>query len=393
MKNPFIFLFGYTLFSAPAESAAEIAEFFREKGIVYGDFSFEGECVSFRVSAFSSKRVFSGLTERGIEVTVTARRGVPALAWRYRRRWGAAVGAALFAAILALSPLVLWDIRIIGGGELDRDDLKAVLRECGLYEGAMLSKIDTPDVETRAMIACEDIGWISVNLLGSVAEVEIIEFIPPSAEDTCFSADVAASHDGVILWIEDARGYQLKEIGEEVKAGDIVLSGTYPADKEAGISERYTVAKGRVYARTQREFSVLVPLEYEKKSYTGRQKVEKSLVFFKNEIKFFGNSRNLYPKYDTIETVEYATLPHGVLLPFGIRTVRYAEYEIVDAKRSEASAAELARYLLRGLEKKEIAEGSLLKKSESASIGEEGYLLVFRGEYIENISVTIPREE
>ena len=101
----------------------------------------------------------------------------------------------------------------------------------------------------------------------------------------------------------------------------------------------------------------------------------------------------MYTKYDTIRTVEYATLPGGILLPFGIITERQAEYELCPAERSEESGAALARYILRGLEKQEIAEGSLLKKSESVSISEEAYLLSFKGEYIENISVVIPRDE
>lgn len=393
MKNPLVFLFGYTIFSASADRAAELADFFRRTKIPYGDFFFEGECVSFRVSAFSSGVVKKGLAAQGIDAKITARRGLPALAFRYRNRWGALVGAAIFVFILAFSPLVLWDIRIIGGGGLDREAVKETLRECGLREGELLWNIDTPDIETKAIIAREDIGWISINLLGSVAEVELVEYTPPPVSDLYFSADITARCDGVILWIEDARGYQAKSIGDEVRKGDVIISGVYPADEEAGLPERYAVARGRVYARTEREFSVSVPLNYEKKSYTGREKAEKSLIFFKNEIKFFGKSGNLYPKYDTIETVEYATLPGGILLPFGIRTVRYAEYELTPAERSEESAAALARYILRGLERKEISEGSLLKKRESVSVSDGNYLLKFKGEYIENISVTVPREE
>ena len=400
MKNPFIFLFGYTLISAPRESAAAVAEFFRKTGIVYGDFSFSEERISFRVSAFSARRAIKGLSESGLDVRVEARRGLPAVAWRYRRRWGAFVGVALFVFILSYAPLLLWDIRIIGGEGLDPDGIKATLRECGLREGELLKSIDTPQIETRAIIAREDIGWISINLLGSVAEVEIIEYSPPDISELSFCADIAAGHDGKILWIEDARGYQLKEIGEEVRAGEVILSGTYPADEEAGLPERYAVAKGKVFARTERSFQVSVPLKYEKKVYTGREKIEKNLIFFNKELKiyknlanFFGNGGKMYTKYDTIRTVEYATLPGGILLPFGIITERQAEYELCPAERSEESGAALARYILRGLEKQEISEGSLLKKSESVSISEEAYLLSFKGEYIENISVVIPRDE
>ena len=323
----------------------------------------------------------------GIALSVTARKGLPNIMLGYRRRYGAAVGAVILLLILALSPLVLWDIRIIGGGDLDTDSLKETLRECGLYEGAPLWRLDTPDIETRVLVAREDIGWISINILGSVAEVEIVEYIPPAETEYSLSADITAGCDGVILWIEEARGYQVRSIGEAVKKGELIISGVYPADTESGLPERYTVAKGRVYARTAREYEVRVPLTYEKKAYTGREKSEKSIIFFNKEInffkfclKFFRKSGNLYSKYDTIETVEYATLPGGVLLPFGIRTVRYAEYETVSAERSEDSAAELARYILRGLEKRDIAEGSLLKKKRASDpVGRSIYSEFQRG--------------
>ena len=45
-------------------------------------------------------------------------------------------------------------------------------------------------------------------------------------------------------------------------------------------------------------------MKYDKKVYTGRKKIKKSLIFFEKEVKFFGNSRNLYASCDKIDVVE-----------------------------------------------------------------------------------------
>ena len=66
---------------------------------------------------------------------------------------------------------------------------------------------------------------------------------------------------------------------------------------------------------------------------------------------------------------------------------------MLSENRTEQSAAELTRYLLRCLEEEKIAEGSLLKKWESGSVTDGVYRLVCRGEYIENISVTLPTDQ
>ena len=108
--------------------------------------------------------------------------------------------------------------------------------------------------------------------------------------------------------------------------------------------------------------------------------------FFKKEVKFFENCGNLYGECDTIDTVEYFELPMGILLPFGVRTVRRLEYETVSAKRSRESAVELAFYILRCKMDGEVPEGNLMKKALSGSFTEKGYELTCRAEYIENIA-------
>ncbi len=384
MLHPLIFLFGYVRFRASAEDAHRVAELCRQTGRVYRGLCFDGEAITFECSALSERGFARALADAEIEAEVQCRRGMPALVYRYRRRWGIFVGAFVFLFVILFSGQLIWDVRVVGNVNLSEEEVEEVLEECGLSVGMPWRDIETPVIETRALIASEDIAWISINLLGSIAEVRIIEDKPIPDEDKYFVADIVAERGGVIEWLEDTRGFEVAEIGQRVEAGDVIISGTYPAEEDMGA--RYTVAHGRVYARTERDFSVSIPLRYEHKEYTGREKVEKYFIFFKKEVKFFTNSGNLYEECDTIDTVEYIELPHGISLPFGVRTVRYAEYGRALSSRSEEGAVELALYTLRCQMEGEVPEGMLLSKTLSATLTDTEYTLHCHAEYIEDIA-------
>jgi hypothetical protein len=95
----------------------------------------------------------------------------------------------------------------------------------------------------------------------------------------------------------------------------------------------------------------------------------------------------LYANCDTINIEEYFEMPKGVLLPFGIRTVRYLEYSTVKVKRSPQSAEELARYRLRCLMADGVKDGMLLQKNVRTALGDSAFELVCQARYIENIAV------
>lgn len=390
MPHPFIFLFGYVTFSLPKEEAAEAVELMSAMGRAYRNFTFSEDEACFDTSFFFHKRLLSVFQAHGLHAKVGSRHGLPHLAWKYRKRYGIFVGALISFVMIILSGMIVWNVRVVGNTSLDENQIKEALRKSGLRTGMWIWEIDTPVLENKILIENDEIAWISINIKGSVAEVEIREAVPEPPDGEFFSADLVAVRDGVVEWFENTRGNCLVEVGDTVSASDVLVSGYYPADESSG--ERYTVAKGKVYARTERVFEVSVPLTYERKRYTGEQKNKKYLVLFKKEVKFFGNSRNLWANCDTINTVEYFETPFGDTLPFGIRTVRYAEYVTETVKRSEESAIELALYMLRCRMADGDIDGTLVKKEIIGEFKDGEYRLVCKAEYIENIAKTVERE-
>ncbi|MBO7250877.1 MAG: sporulation protein YqfD [Clostridia bacterium] len=351
-----LFFAGYEELSVSSGDAARLTDLCMRQAIVCRDARFLEDRYIFRASLFSARRLKRECAARGIEISVLHRAGLPALLYRYRHRYGIALGALLCAAIIALSGGVIWDIRVDGNRRLSEAEVIDELRECGLKVGAKKRDINAARIENSLLIVNDDIAWISINLRGTVAQVEIIEREIAEDEEEPDAANLVATQEGEIYLFEEVRGNILLKIGDRVDKGELIVSGIY---ESAGGSLRYTCAKGRVLAKVEDEFSVDIPLEYEKKVYTGRVYTEKRLVFFEKEIKIYSNCRNLSASCDKIEIVEYLDVLGGGELPVGVRTVEYHEYVMLRTERTEDEAKALA---LEG------AEGSLSEMAAESDI-------------------------
>lgn len=342
MKRAALFAVGYEELAVSREDAAAVAEICRREGYICRRARFEGDKYIFRCTLITARSLIRRCGAAGIDTEVLRRAGLPRLVYRYRHRYGIALGVLLFFAILFFSGRVIWDVRVEGNRRLSEEEVIASLRDCGLSVGDFKRQVDTSLIENLLMIESEDVSWISINLIGTVAEVEIREREFAEESEPWAASNVVAAEEGDILLFEDVRGNILLKIGDRVEAGDLIISGIY--EGVGGI--RYTCAKGKVLALTEEEIEIKVPFEYDKKGYTGEVYTEKYLVFFEKEIKIYSNCRNLDTTCDKIDTVEYADVCGGGELPVGVRTVRYYEYTYERQTRDQSEAERLAEYKL-----------------------------------------------
>ena len=383
MRGILLFIFGYVSLSAERARAHEIMNLCMERGYVYRDLRFEGDRIYFNCSLGTAKKLSDVCGARGIEIVRLRERGVPSLLGRYRRRYGFFAGLALFAAIFFLSGTVIWGIKIDGNARLSEREVLTELRRCGLSVGSRKSGLDVSAIENRVLIESDEISWISVNIIGTVAEVEIREIEVEEEREQYLASNIVAARDGQIELFEDVRGNIVLNIGDYVRKGELIVSGLYDSQTQ-GI--RYTDAKGRVLARTERDISVSIPLKYEKKRYTGKVFTEKYLIFFEKEIKFYTNAGNLYASCDTIDTVEYINFFSAGELPVGVRTVKHMEYVYEDAERTPEEAERLADYKLSCDLAALADDGELLRKSKVYRVTDTAYIIDCHIQRIENIA-------
>ena len=108
-----------------------------------------------------------------VDAHLVRRSGLPALLVRHRRRVGVLVGALVAAVVCYLASAVVWDVRIESEGGVDAVSLEETLRECGLSVGTFLPSLDTDEVESRLLTTSRDVAWVSVNIKGTVAYVQV----------------------------------------------------------------------------------------------------------------------------------------------------------------------------------------------------------------------------
>ena len=383
----FGFFCGKTVFAASGKEAARIFNLCMEEKISYVKTVWDGASflVSFEGRAASR---FSRLCEReGITVEVRRRQGLPELLRHYRNRPGLLIGFFLLALLLLLSRGIIWNIRIEGADRLSEARILELLSENGVEVGSSLRKLNPDRVEGNILLVEKDISWISLYAVGTTLNVEIRETERGDVGEDG-AANLVALCDGVIERIEVCDGNVMVKKGDVVRRGELLVSGVY--DTPAGGLLRTACAAGEVYARTSYEFSVEIPLLYEKKVYTGREWCEKRINFFAKDIKVFANTGNAPPTCDIIYYEDKLSFFGGEELPLGLETVLYREYT---AETVNLSAQSAAAYAFDELER-ELAELSaraeLLEKKISFELTEEAYLLKCYITCVENIAVAQP---
>ena len=325
------------------------------------------------VSSYQFKRIMTACRVWQIRVKCEGRHGLPQRIASLRGRWGLLAGACIGIVLFYLSQSVIWRVDVIGNERLSESEIIQILEENGMSVGDRKKSLNTDYIEQRVMINNDDIAWISINISGTVASVEIREAIDTEIKDKDLKpANLVSRYDAQIVSLEVYTGFNCVKEGDFVRAGDLLASGI--SKNEKGYIH-YTRASGSVFARVTHTFEIEIPLNQTKKVLTGEKISKKTLNFFGNSIKLFINYRNLPTSYDIINYI-YTFNPFSLgELPISLSVDEYYEYEMVDVTISENEAMEQAYEVLRQKIDTELPEAQILKKSMQGEIVGDKYVL------------------
>lgn len=384
--SPIGFLLGRVEFRASLEDGAKLLNLFREYGIDYRDFGEDGEGgVRFTVGTVGAFMTSAVCRKRGMKIEKTGSVGMPSLFYRYRRRCGLAVGAVIAFALILLSDDYLWDIRVEGNESVTYSYVVDALAESGFRVGARLDALDIDRTETLVLIGSDEISWMSINMNGTVAEVQIREAVTPPEKAELRPANIIAARDGQIEYFELVSGEPVVKEGSAVRKGELLVSGV--RDEKSG---GFTVgrAEGKVFAVTERTFSVSVPLEYERKTVAESRTVGKYVIFFAKELKIFKRDIPNGENCDTIDTASVFRFFGGARLPIGIRTEKEVYYVTSAERYSNEEAMDIAYYRLSRELERELSDACIIKKTITSELTEDAYILNCTVRCIENIGQT-----
>ena len=278
----------------------------------------------------------------GCHSKVLARHGILYELRKGKKRKAFVIASLLACTLICLLSSLVWSVEIVPGEKVTSKDIlntEQILLQCGVKPGVLIDSVDARRVASCILQNESGLCWAQVRREGTKIYVEIergtyyqTDILP---ETPC---DLVATKDFELVKGTVYQGTMSFVPGQIIHKGDVVISGL-----EAGVH-----ASGDVQGRTWYTARVEVVYEAERIVETGRKDSVRSLFLFGLYIPLPG--KNWLPWYDIetesvtkTTTLSYWTLPGGIRLPMGVRTVSTAETQLESVTMTYEEGLEYAR--------------------------------------------------
>ena len=383
--NPILFLFGYARISADPLNATRLLNLCLKFGFSFRAFHGEEDgSIAFTAPMTTAKKILQLAKERGIDLMVEKKGGMPTILARRRKRYGLMLGGLCGAILLFLSGRVVWDVRVVGNQTMTTEQVLEELRLCGFGVGSSLKDFHAGELENRVLLQSDSLSWISIYMDGTVAMVQVLENVSSPQASPKKPANLVASADGQIESIELLRGDCLVKVGQAVRAGDLLVSGIYDS-KTVGV--RFTRAAGRVLARTEQVYEIEIPLKTTEKVYSTEKTDAIWLNFFQKSMKIYKSTGNHTGSCDIIKMEKHLSGWWLERLPVSFTVEICKCYEEIEVDRTPEEALALAYEALAGELGALSADTQLLRKDIKTTLTEDTLILECVVLCIENIAV------
>lgn len=237
-------------------------------------------------------------------------------------------------AFLFLLSNVIFSVKVI---HTDKNIQNLILEELSNYgvevhkfkkSAAEIDKIKNKILEKYK----DQIEWLEIENYGTSYIVRVEERLIPDKEETIPPRDVIAKKNAVILKIESTAGVIQKLVGNYVKAGDVIVSGTVKLNEEI---KKQVAASAKVYGEVWYTVKVEYPYIYKEKNYTGNVKKGLFYNFLNMKTSIFGKT---YTNYKLVDKIKLSS----TFLPIYLSFSEQQEIISIDNIFTEEEALEMA---------------------------------------------------
>ena len=258
------------------------------------------------------------------KVKIKAKRGLPFLLNKYKKRKLFALFLIVIVAIIFFSSHFVWNIEIIEENGLEIENIMEDIQEAGLTIGKSKKDIDTKEIINKVRLERDDIAWMGIELKGTNAIVRLVKADEkPEIVDEDEYCNIVSDKNGVITKINAQDGTANVKVGDTVSVGDVLING-WMEGKYTGI--RYVHAKGEIEARVWYTMKKTFPYTTTEKQYTGNVETNYGIKMKNFKINF-PKGVSKFKFYDTIETENKIRLFSNFYLPISVVKTTYQQYE------------------------------------------------------------------
>jgi similar to stage IV sporulation protein len=249
--------------------------------------------------------------------------------------------------------------------------------------GTKRAAISIAELEKALRMQYDQIAWITCDVEGTRLVVRFVETVEKE-EVTTFDTpcNIVAVKDGIVLDLLAKSGTKLVNPGDEVKKGDVLITGVVNIynEYEELIETNYVAADGIVYAQTKYQYQQAFPLDYTQKRQ-GKKKKTGITIQLGNSVKTLHQPK-LVDGYEQVSTTHTFHIGKAYYLPFSVTVTKYYQpiYETKTYTEEEArkKQEQLLQTYIADLKKKgvEILENNVTIECKDGECLASGILVV-----------------
>ena len=334
---------GYVQIQIRGNSPERFMNLCRNRGIILWKIRRQGEYDTCCLALRDVWKLKALVKKSGVSIRIIKKRGIPFFINRNKNRKAAYFSACFSFLGIYLLSLFLWDIQFEGNIHYTDDVLMQFLYENGYVHGMRIQEITCEELEKKIRNQYHDINWVSAMIQGTRLVVKVKENtgVMEIGQEENTPGDLTADREGRIVSIITRAGTPLVHAGDEVKEGDILVSGMIAIKNDAGetAATRQVRADADVIVERQYIYERTFPLEHQVRRYT-----EESMNYF---VRIFDRTFQWLPvkNRDHAEIITEEKQLHlfsNFYLPFYYGTCMARQYDMETAIYDQEEAEALA---------------------------------------------------
>lgn len=364
--------------------------------------------IQMEIDAKNFKKLRPLVRKTHVKIHILNRHGPAFFFYRHKRRWWFLLGMTVFAGMIYILSLFVWQIDIDGNCKYTDALILQALAKMDVKTGCRKSEIDLPKIEEELRIMYNEITWVSASIAGTKLQIELREGdlkISGSSgggqtgnvkrvenrennpktqngeSETDLPANLVADEDAIITNLVVRRGTVAVRYGDEVKKGDVLIEGkVYIYNEDETLKKvDYLTAEGDVFGKYQELYEKHYQRKHEVRSYTGKNYRELGVAIVGKSfcLPVWENILKKQLEENTLSEVwswkKQFRLTPTFYLPFALEYTEYVPYENVveeytDEVIKKMAEEELQKYL-NELEKKGV---QIISNSVTISLDADG---------------------
>lgn len=364
--------------------------------------------IQMEIDAENFKKLRPLVRKTHVKIHILNRHGPAFFFYRHKRRWWFLLGMTVFAGMIYILSLFVWQIDIDGNRKYTDALILQALAQMDVKTGCRKSEIDLPKIEEELRIMYNEITWVSASIAGTKLQIELREGdlkISGSSgggqtgnvkrvenrennpktqngeSETDLPANLVADEDAIITNLVVRRGTVAVRYGDEVKKGDVLIEGkVYIYNEDETLKKvDYLTAEGDVFGKYQELYEKHYQRKHEVRSYKGKNYRELGVAIVGKSfcLPVWENILKKQLEENTLSEVwswkKQFRLTPTFYLPFALEYTEYVPYENVveeytDEVIKKIAEEELQKYL-NELEKKGV---QIISNSVTISLDADG---------------------